>query len=69
MPCKFTYPGGEFNATNMLDAKPLEFSIELFNWQCKLGFEGEWTHENYEGKYLLWVNDTLANALPEAPPV
>ena len=43
----------------MLDASPLEFLIEQYGWQCKLGFEGEWL----KGKYLFWVNDTLATTL------
>ena len=65
MPCKFIHFGGDTTAANMLDASPLEFKIEQFAWQCKLGYEGEWE----KGKYLFWVDGTLATDLPEAPPI
>ena len=53
----------------MLDTSPLEFLIEQYGWQCKLGFrDGDWAFREgrkiEEGKYLFWVNDTLATTLP-----
>ena len=70
MPCKFiNYRGKEYTATQMLDASPLEFLIEQYGWQCKLGFNGKWSMDKRynvtkEGKYLLWVNGTTVTTLP-----
>ena len=47
----------------MLDESPQEFSYELFEWKCKLGFEGD----SKSGKYKLWINDMLVTDLPKAP--
>ena len=47
----------------MLDATPLQFSVEQFDWDCKLSYEGEW----YTGHYSLWINDVLVSDLPAAP--
>ena len=55
--------GEDRTATIMLDAEPLEFNVEEFDWQCKLGYQGKYD----DGKYLLWVNDILATALLKAP--
>ena len=47
----------------MLDATPLQFRVEQFDWDCKLSYEGEW----YTGHYSLWINDVLVSDLPAAP--
>ena len=47
----------------MLDETPIEFSIDQFDWQCKLGFKVDKSNE-YDGKYLFWINDTLVTTLP-----
>ena len=50
---------------NTLKDDPQEFTVDEFGWKCKLGWEGELK----EGKFLLWVNGTLANEMPLAPPL
>ena len=53
----------------MLDKTPIEFSIDQFDWQCKLAFEEDKNKEG-DGKYLFWINDSLVTSLPnEAPPI
>ena len=52
-------------ASTMLDIKPIEFRVDQYGWECKLAFEGH--HE--AGKYLLTINNVLANALSQAPPI
>ena len=50
---------------NAKNAKPLEFRVDLYGWDCKLAFKGD----REEGKYLFWINEVLAKALPKAPPI
>ena len=49
----------------MLDATPLQFRVEQYDWDCKLSFEGDFM----QGKYLMWINDVLVSDLPSAPPI
>ena len=65
MPNEHTYYGEDVYAGRILANKPIEFSVEEFGWQCKLGYEGEFG----KGKYLLWVSDVPATSLPKAPPI
>ena len=60
MPCEFYG-----TATTMLDATQLQFSVEQFDWDCKLSYEGD----AYKGKYLIWINEVLVTDLPAAPPI
>ena len=53
-------------ASTMLDVKPIEFRVDQYGWDCKLAFEGDFKKG---GKYLLWINEVLASALPKAPPI
>ena len=50
-----------YTAPNLLDTTPQEFSVDQYGWICKLSFSGD---EYGEGKYLLWINGTLATELP-----
>ena len=54
-----------YKAPKMLDQSALEFTIEQYNWYCKLAFEGT----QRQGKYLLWINGKLVTDLQKAPPV
>ena len=60
MPCQF-----KGTATTILDASPIHFKIEQFNWDCKLAYEGG----PRDGKYLLWIDGVLVTDLPSAPPI
>ena len=62
MPCEdHTYQ----TAKTMLDKSPLKFSIEQYNWDCKLSYK----EKPYPAKYLLWINEVLVSDLPAAPPI
>ena len=60
MPCTHWYFGDELTAPQVLEQKPVEFTIEEYGWKCKLGFKGRFGH----GIYLLWVDDVPVTSLP-----
>ena len=65
MPCEIIRGNRVHTNPYVLDKAPIEFSIEEFGWQCKLGYEGD----EKDGKYLFWINGILVTTLPKAPPI
>ena len=61
MPCIINRPISETYLTDT----PLQFSVDQFDWNCKLSYEGDFK----QGKYLLWINEVLVTDLPAAPPI